>query len=73
VRWPAVWKARVRISDRHPRGGFAASNEKMERGLGEWRWMNVLYECDNKMYETEKDKTNKKSGSSHQTFELVPT
>jgi hypothetical protein len=32
-------------------GGFslvATSNEEMEKGLGEWRWMNVLYECDDK-------------------------
>jgi hypothetical protein len=29
----------------------------VERGLGEWRCMNVR-ECDLKMYETEKDKIN---------------
>jgi hypothetical protein len=41
-----------------PQGGFslwATSNEEMERGLGEWSWMNVQctvqYEYD---YETEK-------------------
>jgi hypothetical protein len=22
------------------------SDEEMERGLSEWRWINVLYECD---------------------------
>jgi hypothetical protein len=36
----------------------AASNEELERGLGEWSWMNALYEYDYKMYETEKEEIN---------------
>jgi hypothetical protein len=31
----------------------------MERGFGEWRWMSVLFECDDSD-ETEKYKINKK-------------
>ncbi len=32
-----------------PQGGFPTeqtSDEEMDRGLSEWRWINVLYECD---------------------------
>ncbi len=32
------------------------SNDEMEGGLGEWRWMNVLYECDNKYMKVKKIK-----------------
>ncbi len=46
----AVRQTRVRSSARHPmQGGFPTeltSNEEMERNLGEWRRMNVLYESD---------------------------
>ncbi len=45
----AVRQARVRISARHHREVFPTeqtSDEDMERGLSEWRWINVLYECD---------------------------
>jgi hypothetical protein len=45
----AVRQARVRFSVRHHREGFPTeltSDEEMERNLGEWRRMNVLYECD---------------------------
>ena len=42
-------QARVRFSARHHREGLAtelSSNEEMERSPSEWRWINVLYECD---------------------------
>jgi hypothetical protein len=42
-------QARVRFSARHHKEVFPTeltSDEEMERGLGEWRWINVLYECD---------------------------
>ncbi len=45
----ACCMARVRISARHPRDVFPterSSDEEMERNLGEWRRVNVLYECD---------------------------
>ncbi len=45
----AVRQARVRFSARHHREVFPTehtSDEEMERGLSEWRWINVLYECD---------------------------
>jgi hypothetical protein len=45
----AVRQARVRFSARHHREVFPTENlsdEEMERGLSEWRRMNVLYECD---------------------------
>jgi hypothetical protein len=36
-------------------------NEEMERGLGDWRWMNLLYHCMNVIRNAcvEKDKINK--------------
>jgi hypothetical protein len=43
----AVRQARVRFSARHHREGLPtelSSNEEMERGPSEWRWINVLYE-----------------------------
>ncbi len=44
------WKAGpISILGWHPREVFPAeltSDEEMERNLGEWRRMNVLYECD---------------------------
>jgi hypothetical protein len=41
----------------------------MERGLGEWGWMTVLYSMNvTCMYVNEKDKINIKNGSSHQTL-----
>jgi len=45
-------------------------NEEMERGLGEWRWMNVWYHCMNVIWNAciEKDKKNKKCGNRHQTL-----
>jgi hypothetical protein len=61
---------RVRISARHPREVFPSGQQamkKMERGLGEWRWMNVLYERDYNCMKLQ-EKMNEKSGSSHQTF-----
>ena len=42
-------QARVRILARHHREAFTTeltSDEEMERGLSEWRRINVLYECD---------------------------
>jgi hypothetical protein len=45
----AVRQARVQFSARHRREVFPtehASDEEMERGLSEWRWINVLFECD---------------------------
>ncbi len=45
----AVRQARVRFSARHHREDFPTeqtSDEEMERGLSEWRWINVLHECD---------------------------
>jgi len=45
----AVRQARVRFSSRHHREVFPSEHtcdEEMERGLSEWRWINVLYECD---------------------------
>jgi hypothetical protein len=45
----AVRQARVRFSARHHREVFPTeqtSDEEMERGLSEWRWIHVLYECD---------------------------
>jgi hypothetical protein len=45
----AVRQARVRISAGHHREVFPTehrSDEEMERGLSEWRRINVLYECD---------------------------
>ncbi len=48
VRRLAVRQTRVRFSARHHREVFPTehtSDEGMERGLGEWRWINVLYEC----------------------------
>jgi hypothetical protein len=47
ARWLAVRQARVRA--RHHREVVPTehiSDEEMERGLSEWRWINVLYECD---------------------------
>ncbi len=41
----AVRQARVRFSARHHREVFPTehtSDEEMERGLSEWRWINVL-------------------------------
>ncbi len=49
VRRFAVRQVRVQFWARHPRKVFPAeqtSDEEMERNLGEWRWVNVLYECD---------------------------
>ncbi len=49
VRRLAVRQAQVRFSARQPREVFLterASDEEMERNLGEWRRMNVLYEYD---------------------------
>jgi hypothetical protein len=48
VRPLIVWQARVRFSARHPREVFPTeltSDEEMERNLGEWQRMNLLYEC----------------------------
>jgi hypothetical protein len=45
----AVRQARVRFSARHHREGLPtelSSDEEMERSPREWRWINVLYECD---------------------------
>ncbi len=45
----AVRQARVRFSARHHREVFPTehtSDEDMERDLGKWRWINVLYNCD---------------------------
>jgi hypothetical protein len=45
----AVRQARDRSSARHHREVFPAehtSDEEMERGLSEWRQINVFYECD---------------------------
>ncbi len=45
----AVRQARVRFSALHHREGLPtklSSNEEMERGPSEWRWINVLYECE---------------------------
>ncbi len=45
----AVRQARVRFSARHHRKAFPTeltSDEEMERGPGQWRWIIVLYECD---------------------------
>ncbi len=45
----AVRQALVRFSARHHREVFPTehtSDEEMERGLSEWRRINVLYECD---------------------------
>ncbi len=45
----AVRQARVRFPARHHREVFPTehkSDEEMERGLSEWRRINVLYECD---------------------------
>jgi hypothetical protein len=42
-------QARVLFSPRHHREVFPTeltSDEEMERGLGEWRWINILHECD---------------------------
>jgi hypothetical protein len=42
----AVRQARVRFSARHLREVYPTeqtSDEEMERGLSEWRWINVLY------------------------------
>ncbi len=66
-------QARVRFSARHHREVFPTEhkcNEEMERGLGEWRWMNVWYHCMNVIRNAciEKDKINKKCGNRHQTF-----
>ncbi len=53
---------RVRFLDRrHPREVFPTkltNDEEMERNLGEWRPMNVLYECDgvNVLENIQKDK-----------------
>ncbi len=44
-----VRQARVRFSARHHWEVFPTehtSNEEMERGISEWRWINVWYECD---------------------------
>ncbi len=65
----AVRQARVRFSARHHREGLPtelSSDEEMEIGPSEWRWINVLYECDwmnECMYVIKKIwKINKKSG-----------
>ncbi len=45
----AVRQARVRFSAPHHREVFPTgqtSDEEMDKGLSEWRWINVLYECD---------------------------
>jgi hypothetical protein len=46
VRWLSVRQARVRISARVPREVFSSEQQAMkkwiDRGLGEWRWMNVI-------------------------------
>ncbi len=45
----AVRQARVRFSAWHHREVFPTelkSDEEMERDPGEWRWINVLHECD---------------------------
>jgi hypothetical protein len=45
----AVRQARVRFLARHHREVFPTeltSDEELERGPGEWRRKNVLYECD---------------------------
>ncbi len=63
VRWPAVWQARIRISARHRREVLPFERQamkKMKIGLGEWRWMNVLYECDYKCLKLKKIKINVK-------------
>jgi hypothetical protein len=62
--------SRVRISARHPREVFPSEKQamkKMERGSGEWRWMNVLYERDYNCMKLKK-KMNEKRGSGYQTF-----
>jgi hypothetical protein len=57
----AVRQARVRFSARHHREVIPTehkSDEEMERGLSEWRRINVLYECDcmNVSYKNMKNK-----------------
>ncbi len=45
----AVGQARVRFSARHHREALPTeltSDEEMERGPSEWRWIVALYECD---------------------------
>jgi hypothetical protein len=71
----ACWKAGPSsILGSAPQGGFFPTelkyNEEMERGLGEWRWMNVWYHCMNVIWNAciEKDKINKKCNNRHQTF-----
>jgi hypothetical protein len=70
VRRLAVRQARVRFPARQPMDVFPTeltSDEEMERNLGEWRRMNVLYE----MYECTRKYQNKhKSGMMPQTGEL---
>ncbi len=68
----AVRQARVRISARHHREAFPTehrSDEEMQRGLSEWRRINVLYECDcmNVYHKNMKNKT-KRVASCHHTF-----
>ena len=49
ARWLAGRQARVRFPARHHREGLStelSSDEEMERGPSEWRWINVLCECD---------------------------
>ncbi len=64
-----------RLAGRQARVRFSARtehkcNEEMERGPGEWRWMNLCYHCMNVIRNAciENDKMNKKCGNRHQTF-----
>ncbi len=72
----ACWKAGPSsVLGSAPQEGFSPCtehkcNEEMERGLGEWRWVNVWYHCMNVIWNAciEKVKINKKCGNRHQTF-----
>jgi hypothetical protein len=42
-------QVRVQLSARRPRevdDTELTGGEEMDQNIGEWRWMNVLYECD---------------------------
>jgi hypothetical protein len=43
-------------SDQAQINSVATSNEELERGFGEWRWMNELYECNYKCMKLKKVK-----------------
>jgi hypothetical protein len=68
--WLAVRQTRVRFSSRHHREVFPSEHtcdEEMERGLSEWRWINVLYECDCECMYVIKNTKNKQKEWHHAT------